>query len=337
MDVETQQPCGLETGTEHECCAPVAAGELHWTEHQPPSGLSGSGLHNVFDAGTFKARRTVMSKIHPTAIVDSGAELADDVEIGPYCVIEPDVKIGAGTRLRSHVVIRRYTTIGSDNFVDSFSVFGGEPQDKKFDPDSVTGIEIGNDNLFREGVTISRATLADKPTRVGHNTMWMAYSHAGHDTTVEDGAILVNGAVVGGHATVGAGAFLSSHVAIHQFTWLGRNVMTQGNSGFSTHVPPFCLGAEINCLTGLNVVGLRRAPGISDEDRSQIKLAFSLLYRKGLTLEEAIQAMDDYPEWGAPAGEFREFVRRAYEAEPPFKRSICPLRHRSRHRPGRQK
>ena len=275
-----------------------------------------------------------MPKIHPTAIVDSGAELADDVEIGPYCVIEPDVKNGAGTRLRSHVVIRRYTTLGSGNFVDSFTVFGGEPQDKKFDPDRVTGLNIGNDNLFREGVTISRATLEDKPTRVGNDTMWMALSHAGHDATVEDEVVLANGAAIGGHSIVGKGAFLSAHVGTHQFTWVGRNVMTQGNSGFSMHVPPFCMGARINCLTGLNVVGLRRAPDISDEDRSQIKLAFSLLYRKGLTTAGAIEAMAGHTDWGAAADEFRRFVNRAHDAQPPFNRGICPLRHRSRHREG---
>ncbi|MBL7133070.1 MAG: acyl-ACP--UDP-N-acetylglucosamine O-acyltransferase [Phycisphaerae bacterium] len=270
-----------------------------------------------------------MAKIHSTAVVDPKAELADDVEVGPFCVIEPEVKIGRGTCLRAHVVIRRYTTIGRGNIIDPFTVLGGDPQDYKFDSAQVSYLRIGDENIFRECVTISRATGAGKSTIVGNKTMWMAYSHAGHNAVVEDEAILVNGAAVGGHAVLGQKAILSGHVMVHQYTWIGRMVMTQGNSGFSAHVPPYTLTAKINCVVGLNSVGLRRAPDLADEDRRQIKTAFSLTYRSGLSPAKALEKMDECTDWGEAAAAFRDFIRRVVTAEEPYNRGLCPLRRKA--------
>jgi len=267
-----------------------------------------------------------MPKIHPTAIVDAGAELAGDVEIGPYCVIEPGVKIGQGTRLRSHVVVRRYTMIGRGNTIDPFAVLGGEPQDYKYDPAQVSYLRIGDDNVFRECVTVNRATGDGKATVVGNRTMWMAYSHAGHNAVIEDEVILANGAAVGGHADIGRRAILSAHVGVHQYTWIGRMVMARGNSGFSSHVPPYTMAAEINCVVGLNSVGLRRAPDFTDDDRRQIKTAFSLTYRSGLTPAKALEEMDECSDWGEPAAAFRDFIRRVVTAEKPYNRGLCPFR-----------
>ena len=267
-----------------------------------------------------------MPRIHPTAIVHDGAGLADDVEVGPYCVIEPDVQIGAGCLLREHVIIRRYTTIGQRNLFDAFCVIGGQPQDLKFKPDTVSYVRIGNDNTFREGVTISRATDNGKATVVGNKNFWMALAHAGHNVTVEDDVILTNGVVIGGHATIGRRAILSAHAGVHQFCWIGEGVMTQGNAGFSTHVPPFTVGAGINRLVGLNTVGLRRNPEITDHDREQIKEAFGLVYRSGLTRTQALAEMDARADWGGPAKRFRDFIRRVLEAQPPYDRGLCQLR-----------
>ncbi|MHC4983945.1 MAG: acyl-ACP--UDP-N-acetylglucosamine O-acyltransferase, partial [Planctomycetota bacterium] len=139
-----------------------------------------------------------MPKVHPTAIVHDDAKLADDVEVGPHCVIESDVEIATGCRLREHVIVRRYTTVGMRNLIDAFCVLGGEPQDLKFDPATVSYLRIGDDNVFREGVTISRATGEGNVTVVGNKTYWMALTHAGHNTIIEDEAILINGAAVGG-------------------------------------------------------------------------------------------------------------------------------------------
>lgn len=271
-----------------------------------------------------------MPKIHPTAVVHPDAKLGDDVEVGPYCVIESDVTLGAGCVLREHVVVRRYTTLGRGNFLDAGVVLGGAPQDLKFDPDTVSYLRVGDDNVFREFVTVSRATGRGKATVIGSRTYWMACAHAGHEAVVEDEVILVNGAGVGGHAAVGRRAILSAQVHVHQFTWIGEMVMARGHSGFSCHVPPFVLcGEGINHVLGLNAVGLRRAEEITDEDRRQIKQAFSVTYRSGLRREEALARMDAHTEWGAPAGRFRQFIRRVHEAAEPYNRGLCRLWKRS--------
>jgi len=269
-----------------------------------------------------------MANIHPTAIVDGNAKLADDVIVGPFCIIEGDVEIGPGTVLRQNVIVRRYTTMGANNYVDPFVVMGGEPQDRKFKPETVSYLCIGSDNIFREGVTISRATKPGGSTTVGNGTYWMANSHAGHDVTICDEVTLVNGSMVGGHSTIGLRAILSGTVLIHQFTWIGEMVMTQGGTAISQHVPPFVMVAGLNSVVGLNVVGLRRAETMTDEDRKQIKAAFNITYRSKYTPAQALEKMDACSDWGAPAGRFRDFVRQIIAAQPPFNRGLCPMRGR---------
>lgn len=271
-----------------------------------------------------------MAIIHPTAQIDPSAVLADDVEVGPFSVVEPDVTIGSGTVLRSHAVVRRYTTLGEGNLVDSFAVLGGLPQDYKFDPSQVSYLKIGNGNIFREGVTVNRATGEGTATVVGDNTYWFANAHAGHNADIRDKAVLVNGTLVGGHSTVGARAILAANGAIHQFCWIGERVMFQGGAMVSMHVPPYVLCAEVNKVISLNTVGLRRSDDISDEDRNQIKEAFNILYRRGLSQEEAVEKMDACGDWGTAADTFREFVRKAAAAEPPFDRGLCPHMPRAR-------
>jgi UDP-N-acetylglucosamine acyltransferase len=272
-----------------------------------------------------------MAKIHPTAIVDATARLDDGVVVGAFCVVEEDVEIGEGTELRPHAVVRRHTRLGKGNLVDSFAVLGGDPQDLQFDPETVTYLRIGDHNVFREGVTISRATQPGEATTVGSHAYWMANAHAGHDTTVGDRTILTNGTAVGGHATLEPRVILSGQAAVHQFTWIGELAMVQGHSGASAHVPPYTTMARINYLVGLNVVGLRRAPDISDEDRRQIKEAFRLTYRAGLSAEQALAEMDAWPDMGEAAAKFREFIRRVVTAEGPFRRPLC------RYRPDRRR
>jgi UDP-N-acetylglucosamine acyltransferase len=266
-----------------------------------------------------------MPKIHPTALVHPSAQLAEDVGIGPYCLVEADTSIGAGTVLRDHAIVRRHTTLGRGNFVDAFTVLGGEPQDLKFDPQARTYLRIGDCNVFREGVTISRATGEGNTTVVGNKTYWMVGAHAGHNAVIEDQAILTNHAAVAGHATIGRRAILSAHVVVHQFCWVGEMVIFQGNAGLSMHAPPYVMIANINHVVGLNVVGLRRAADISEIDRRQIREAFALTYRRGLTRQAAIQAMDAHTEWGQAADKFRQFVRRVHAAEKPYNRGLCPL------------
>ncbi len=267
-----------------------------------------------------------MPNIHPTAIVDSGAKLAEDVEVGAYCVVESDVTIGAGTVLKAHAVIRRYTTLGQDNYVDSFSVLGGEPQDLSFDRNARSFLTIGDHNTFREGVTISRATKPSGATTVGNETFWMANSHAGHDTRIGNNVVIVNGVLLAGHATVGDKVVLSGNTLVHQFTSIGEMVMSQGMAGMSMHVPPYVMLANTNQVIGLNHVGLRRDASLTSADRSQIKQAFSITYMRGLSPAEALVEMDACREWGPPAAKFRDFVRKVLGASKPYIRGLCPLR-----------
>jgi UDP-N-acetylglucosamine acyltransferase len=258
--------------------------------------------------------------VHPAAV------LADDVEIGAYSVVEADVVIGAGSVLREHATLRRYTTIGQNNIVDSHAVLGGLPQDLKFDPRTVSYLRVGDNNVFREGVTISRATEEGESTLIGSRTYWMTASHAGHNAVVEDDAILVNGSALAGHTVLGRGAILSAHVVVHQFCWFGEGAMSQGNAATSMHVPPFAILAGVNNVVALNVIGLRRSKEIKDVDRRQIREAFNLTYRSNLNTGDALKAMDEHTEWGPPAVRFREFVRRVATARPPYRRGLCPLR-----------
>jgi len=266
-----------------------------------------------------------MADVHPTAIVDGSAKLADDVTVGPFCIVEGDVEIGPGTVLRQHVIVHRYTTLGANNFVDAFVVLGGEPQDLKFHRDTVSYLRIGDNNIFREGVTISRATKPGGVTAVGNNTYWMANSHAGHDTTIGDGVILTNAALVGGHATIGPRAILSGAVMVHQFTWVDEMVMTQGKAAITQHVPPFVMFVKSNVVVGLNVVGLRRAADITAEDREQIKEAFGITYRSKLTPAKALEKMEACTDWGGPAGRFRDFIRKVITAKPPYHRGLSAM------------
>jgi UDP-N-acetylglucosamine acyltransferase len=268
-----------------------------------------------------------VAKIHPTAIVDPAAELGDDVEIGPYCIVESDVRIGAGTVLREGVAIRRYTTLGKGNFIDSHTVLGSDPQDLKFDPRNVSYTRIGDNNTFRENCSVSRATKPGNTTVIGNNTYWMIGSHAGHDSSVGDHCILINGSALAGHSELGSRALLSAHVCIHQFCWVGEMCMSQGNAIAVQHVPPYCLFAGVTDVVGLNTVGLRRNPEITTEDRRQIKEAFCLFYRSHLTPDAALERMDACTDWRPAASKFRDFIRRALRAPKPNGRGFGRLRH----------
>lgn len=269
-----------------------------------------------------------MPTVHPTAIVDPTARLAEDVTIGPYCQVEGDVEIGPGTTLRSHAVIRRFTRLGAGNLVDPFCVLGGLPQDLGFDRGTETYLHIGDHNVFREAVTISRATQPGGATAVGSHTYWMANSHAGHDATIEDQAILVNNTAVAGHSTLHRRAILSGGTMSHQFTWIGELVITQGQTRISMHVPPYVMVAELNNVVGLNTVGLRRARDLTDEDRRQIREAFRTTYRRGKTPAKALADMDQWEDMTPAAAKFREFIRKVLAAEGRYRRGLCPPRRR---------
>ena len=266
------------------------------------------------------------TSIHPTAIVDKAAQLGEGVVVGAFATIEPDVVIGDHCRIGTGAIIRRYSSLGPGNVVDAYCVLGGVPQDYKFDAGSQTYLRIGAENVFREYVTLSRATTPGGATVIGSHCYFMTAAHVGHDSVIADRVVLTNGAAVGGHAEVGRGAILSAHAVVHQFCWVGELVIGRGNSGASQHVPPFVMFKDINHVVGLNRVGLRRAEHISDRDREQIKEAYRILYRSSLGMEAALKEMDGRDDWGPAAGRFRDFVRRVLLAEPPFDRGLATAR-----------
>jgi UDP-N-acetylglucosamine acyltransferase len=275
-----------------------------------------------------------MATIHPTADIHPDAKIDKDVEVGANAIIEQDVVIGSGSIIRPYSIIGRYTSMGKNNYVDSFSVLGGEPQDLKFDKKTISHLEIGDNNTFREGVTISRATGEGEKTVVGDNTLWMSNSHAGHNSIVHDHVILVNGSLVAGHCTIGKGAILPANGAIHQFCWIGENAMFQGGAFASMHVPPFVVCSGHNNVVALNTVGLRRRTDLTVKDRQEVKEAFKITYKSGNSLKEALDEMRQRKEWGIAAKSFRDFIENVSQAEPPFNRGLCSHLSRSDQRRG---
>jgi UDP-N-acetylglucosamine acyltransferase len=228
-----------------------------------------------------------MTQVHATAVVDSGAELADDVTVGPYAVIGSGVKIGAGTTVAAHWVVEGPTTIGRDNRIFSHAALGAAPQDMKYRGEP-TELVIGDSNTIREFCTFNRGTAQDGGvTRVGDDNWIMAYVHIAHDVQVGSRTILANNATLAGHVHVGDWGFIGGLTGVHQFCKIGAHAMTGFQSHVSQDVPPFMTAAG-NPLSvpGINAEGLKRR-GFSRERIAQVKRMHRLLYREGLTLDEA--------------------------------------------------
>ncbi|MFT3856850.1 MAG: acyl-ACP--UDP-N-acetylglucosamine O-acyltransferase [Aquabacterium sp.] len=228
-----------------------------------------------------------MANIHPTAIVDPQAKLADDVSIGAFSVVGPHVSIGAGTTIGPHCVIEGHTTIGRDNRFFQFSSIGAAPQDKKYKGEP-TELIIGDSNTIREFCTFNTGTVQDKAaTRIGSDNWIMAYVHVAHDCTIGDHNTIANGATFAGHVTVGSFTLIGGLSGIHQFVNVGDYAMLGFQTRLSQDLPPFVV-AEGNPAEARNVhqEGPRRR-GFSAERLAMLKQMYRLLYRKGLTLEAA--------------------------------------------------
>ena len=225
--------------------------------------------------------------IHTTALVDPLAQLHPTVSVGPYSIVGPNVKIDAHTKIGSHCVIDGYTTIGQNNHFYRFCSVGGMPQDKKYSGEP-TRLEIGDRNMVREYVTINTGTVQDVGvTRVGSDTWVMAYVHVAHDCQIGSNVILANGVQMGGHVHIGDWAIVGGLAAVHQFGRIGAHSMTGGQSALHMDVPPYVMGSGNPCVpVGVNVEGLKRR-GFSPEAISALRDAYKLIYRRGLSLEEA--------------------------------------------------
>ena len=230
-------------------------------------------------------------RIHPTAIIDSKAELDSSVEVGAYSVIGPDVRIGSGTTIGSHVAIKGPTTIGKDNRIFQFSSLGEMPQDKKYDNEPTT-LEIGDGNTIREFCTFNRGTAQDKgATRIGHNNWIMAYVHIAHDCQIRNNTIFANNTSLAGHVDVDDFAILGGFTLVHQFCKIGSHIITAVGSVVFKDIPPYVTAAGYDAKPhGINAEGLKRR-GYSPGTILNLKRAYKTLYRNGLTLEEAKQQL----------------------------------------------
>lgn len=248
-----------------------------------------------------------MPTVHPTAQVSPDARLADSVTVGPFAIIDGPAVVGPGSSIAAHAWLAGKVTIGADNSIGYGAVIGSEPQDIGFDPSTDTGVMIGEGNTIREYATIHRAAQEGACTTIGHRNFIMVGAHFGHDASVGDDNIIANNALIGGHVTVGNGAFLGGGTAFHQFLQVGDLAIVQGNAGMGKDVPPFCVAHGVNRLSGLNVIGLRRA-GIGPADRKEIKSAYTLLFRSGLSPSAAIEQAGTRS-WGPHARKLIEAVQ----------------------------
>ncbi|MEM1185084.1 MAG: acyl-ACP--UDP-N-acetylglucosamine O-acyltransferase [Planctomycetota bacterium] len=258
-----------------------------------------------------------MPKIHPSAIVDPACELADDAEIGPLCVLEGPVTLGPGAKLVAQVHLRGPVTVGAGSVFYPFASAGLPAQHTAIDHDAPgPGVVIGENSTFRESVTINASMYVDaaagndpaSPTTIGNDCYFMACSHVGHDCVIDDGVVMANSAVIGGHAHVGRGCFISGNCSVHQRIRLGRGVIMQGGSATSTDVPPFGLIVDVNTMAGLNLVGMRRS-GIPREDITVAREAYRRAFKSGVSRPETQAILDELAENSPIVGEIAEFVR----------------------------
>lgn len=232
-----------------------------------------------------------MTQIHPTALVDSNAELAADVTVGPFSIVGPNVRIGSGTVIGAHSTVEGHTTIGAGNRIGPYASVGGVPQDMKY-ANEPTRLEIGDRNTIREFTTIHTGTVQDQGlTRIGSDNWIMAYVHIAHDCLVGNHTVFSSNAQIAGHVQVGDWAILGGMSGVHQFVRIGTHAMLGGASALVQDVPPYVIAASDkggNKATphGINVEGLRRR-GFDAAQITALRQAYKLLYKSDLSFEDA--------------------------------------------------
>lgn len=226
-------------------------------------------------------------RIHPSAVIGPDVELAAGVEVGPHCYLDGRVRIGARTRLISHVVILGDTELGEDNVLHPNAVIGDEPQDLSYRGEP-RRVRIGHRNIFREGVTVHRGSPRGDVTIMGDGNFMMQNAHVAHDCRVGNSTIIAGGALLAGWAELGDGALVSGNCVVHQYVRIGRLAMMRGQSRTSRDVPPFCVMDGTHTLRAINVIGLRRA-GFSAQSISALRRAFQALFGARRNLKLAIE------------------------------------------------
>lgn len=251
--------------------------------------------------------------IHPTALVDPKAEVDSSVEIGPFCVVGPHVKIGAGSVIKSHVVLNGHTTIGNHNEIYQFASVGEANQDKKYKGEP-TKLIIGDHNVIRENATIHRGTVQDQGvTQIGSHNLFMASTHVGHDCIVGDNNILANYAALAGHVKIGDSVILAGYSGIHQFCQVGSYSMCGMGSMVTKDIPQYIMvSGDPAKAHGMNFEGMRRR-GMPVETIKALRKAYKTIYLKGLTLEDALQELEQGEI--ASVAEVSEFVHSIRRSE----------------------
>lgn len=250
-----------------------------------------------------------MPRIHPTAIVAPGAGIADDVVIGPYCVVGEHVVLAAGVNLKSHVVVEGRTTVGERTRIFPFASIGHEPQDLKYDGEA-SSLEIGHDNTIREHVTMNPGTAGGgMVTRVGNHCLFMVGAHVAHDCQIRDHVILVNNATLAGHVVMEEYSILGGLSAVHQFVRVGRHAMIGGMSGVERDVIPYgqVMGDRAR-LNGLNIIGMQRR-GFSRDDIQGLRSAYNCLFGETGTLSERVDEVARRFGGIGPVDELVAFIR----------------------------
>ncbi len=243
--------------------------------------------------------------IHPTAIVDSTARIGSGVEIGPYCIVEPDVVLGDDCHLATRAIIKVGTELGPRNTVHEDAILGGLPQHSNL-PDTIGRLKIGKENTFRENTTVHRGLHHDQHTEIGDHNLVMVGVHIGHDCVIGNHTVLINNVMLAGHVTVGDRAYVAGGAAVQQFRRVGRLAAVGGYSRAVKDVPPFVtLDGNTSGVVGLNRVGLQRA-GYGTDDIADLKSAYRLIYRSGLAWNEILKRLkNDFTK--GPAAEFYSF------------------------------
>ena len=226
--------------------------------------------------------------IHPTAIVAPSAKLDPTVEVGPYAIIDGSVEVGPGCVIGPHVYLTGLTSVGSRNRFFAGCVIGEAPQDLKYQG-TPTRLRIGDDNVFREHVTVHRSTKVGEETVIGSENFLMAHCHVAHNCRVGDQVIIANGALLGGHVSVADRAFISGNCLVHQFVRVGTLALMQGGSAISKDLPPYTVARGDNGICGLNTVGLRRA-GMPAAERLELRQLYHALFRTRANRRAAIAA-----------------------------------------------
>lgn len=257
-----------------------------------------------------------VAKVHPTAIVDKKAEL-DDVEIGPYAIVEAGAKLGKGTKVLAHAYIAGATTIGRDCQIHIGAVIGHIPQHLEF-RGAKSYLKVGDRNIFREYSSVHRGLKDGSSTVIGDDNFLMGFSHIAHDCQIGNKVVICNGALVAGHAVIEDKAFVSGNAAIHQFVKIGTLVMIGGLARVIKDVPPYMLVEGDSEVCSLNVVGIRRS-SLNEKARVQIKQAYKLLYRSDLNVSQALEAIQKL-------GDLTDEVKHIIEFIKSSERGICKHR-----------